>query len=82
MKKRMMWDELIAMWKSNFILAIIVVILLVLNILVFKNNPVINGLVFGVNITILSNLLAKNIVDLHNDFVWDKLIKKLEKIDK
>lgn len=82
MKKRMMWDELIAMWKSNFILAIIVVILSVLNILVFKNNPVITGLMFGVNITILSNLLAKTIVNLHNAIVWEKLIKKLEKIGK
>ena len=82
MKKRMMWDELIAMWKSNFILAIIVVILSVLNTLVFKNNPVITGLMFGVNITILSNLLAINIVNLHNDLMWDRIIKKLEKIGK
>lgn len=82
MKKKIMWDELIAMWKSNLVIVSIAVILAILNALVLKSSPVITGLVYGINISVLVNVLAQNIVRLHNDLVWDKMIKKLEEIGK
>lgn len=82
MKKKLVWDEMLGVWKSNLIVVVVAMVLSILNIFVLKNNPVITGLVFGINIAVLSNLLARNIVNLHNDLIWDRMIKKLEKIGK